>query len=223
MYVSDYYFAMTIVTSGSYATTSAIFDWEISSADTYAYSVNNLCYPGIRYFNCSTGYGTIGSPGGADYFGLFQSEYMNSSFNVITGQSGETGPYNANAFFGTAYASGGSVGVPYATLYPNPSWAIGRLPSSGINSLNTFTPVYLVPNMNYYRYNTGTTKELAMRAKFPNLYRTSDNIGSPGDTLNYGGVDYMVLVLHKTGGVSINDAYNSLNACYLVPKLINGK
>ena len=77
-------------------------------------------------------------------------------------------------------------------------------------------PTFVVPS-------TGTHANGAVNyGKIPYFYRTTDDIAQAGDEITFGGVDYAVVPLHKTGGYNIGDADSVNQACYLVPKLIGG-
>lgn len=59
-------------------------------------------------------------------------------------------------------------------------------------------------------------------ARLHNIWRTTDDIGYPGQTITFNSQDYVVLMMHKTGGSSHIDADQYQNSCYLVPKTIGG-
>lgn len=59
--------------------------------------------------------------------------------------------------------------------------------------------------------------------KFPYVWRTTDDIGNPGQTITFDGIDYVVMMGNKTAGNSLTDDDRYANACYLFQKTIGGK
>lgn len=216
IYLSDTYVAMQFV-SGYTVGTGAIFDWAVSDSDNSGYQANNYLYPGIRLFSYNAALGATYGGSANDWFLIAQSEYLNMN-NIVSTNNGIR--FSANVNYGLFSNSNAN---NFPTLYPQPYMAIQSLPKTTAGAVNALIPVQLQPNFGFATYANTSTRDMSTWSYFPNLYRTSDNIGATGDIVTFGSNNYMVLMLHKTGGNTFTDVSNNRNACYLVPQTINGK
>ena len=222
MYVSDYYFIMQFV-RGTTIATAGILDYQPSDADNYAMSLSANTYPGLRLFAYNLNdLGTSAVANVADQFGLFQSDYINSAGYLRLIMVSTTNP-GANNVANTQYNLGvgaNTANATYATFFPHPMMQVNPFPYAGATTINPVIPLQLQPHYNSADDANTTSNELAMWTQFPYIYRTNDNLGSPGDSVVYQGNTYALLMMHKAGGNNISDANANRNACYLVPKLI---
>ena len=90
-------------------------------------------------------------------------------------------------------------------------------PLSTGDQAHQMVPMYLLPHSN------STTDSDPVIANFKYIWRTTDDIGSPGQTITFNGVDYVVLMGNKVGGATGGDANRIGQACYLLQKTIGGK
>ena len=222
MYVTDYYFIMQFV-RGNMIGTAGILDWQPSDSDNYAMSLSANTYPGMRLFAFNrNNLGTFQTANSVDVFGMTQSDYINSAGYLKLNQVGTANP-GGNNNFSQQYNLGvgaNTANAPYSTFYPHPMMQVNPHPYASATTINPVIPLQMMPHVNAADDANTTSIEMAMWTQFPYIYRTTDNLGAPGDTIVYNGNNYALLVLNKTGGNNITDINATRNACYLLPKLI---
>lgn len=208
IFISDYWFICQIW-AGTFMKQFACFDYEDSVSDQYAYSVNPLISPQIGWVSQITDMtsGVAQTTSTLDY-SMGRYTYMSRSGNVFSSTSENTDDY----WYG---ALPSSMSHYNHSLSPSPRLSQTSVKISG-GAGHMLAPTFIIPS-------TGTHANGAVNyGKIPYFYRTTDDIAQAGDEITFGGVDYSVIPLHKTGGYNINDADSVNQACYLVPKLIGG-
>lgn len=203
--VSDYWFVIQLK-GGDNASTAIVMDYEDTSADQYAYNVNNNCSPQYGWITDLSNI-TDGASSGMDFmFGrhhyLSRNGYLKTRTDVSDGYSiGNFGNAESTYFPQTTAAS----------IYPQP-----RIPQSSVpltaGQGHLLTPIFIVPCVG------GTTEGSTLSGKIPHFYRTSDGLTTSGDIITHDGVDYVIVIIHKAGLSNGGTA----NACYALPKLIGG-
>jgi len=104
----------------------------------------------------------------------------------------------------------------YPMMFPQNQREQYPTPLSTGDQSHQMVPMYLLPHSN------DTTDSDPVIANFKYIWRTTDDIGSPGQTITFNGVDYVVLMGNKVGGDSSANADRIGQACYLLQKTIGG-
>jgi hypothetical protein len=214
-YVSDYFFQwMYHNPIQTNCTWGGLLDFEISDHDKYVYdNVDSSYSPQTTWcgmvsdrYNTQQATNTVYD---AMYIGrqnyLDVSGTINSSDLWTTTVQEYMWGYNDSAT------------LKHATLFPPVQRKIHATPLATGDQSHQLIPLYNIPHSNH------TTDSDPVYQRFPYIWRTTDDIGSPGQTISFGGIDYVVLMGNKAGGAAGNDVLRNSNACYLLQKTIGGK
>ena len=98
----------------------------------------------------------------------------------------------------------------HLTLYPNAWLTMPQVPISGGSGHQ------LIPCFNSNNTAHDSEGNFPIFGRLKGLYRTTDNFAASGTSITYGGNQYRVCMMHRSGGVT-NNADNVYNACYLLP------
>lgn len=207
MYVSDYWFVIQF-NVGDKSSTAIVMDYEDTVADQYSFDTNSNCSPQYCWFTDVSD--TDPFINASVDFVLGRHHYLDRANTLQTRSL-----LNDGYTFGY-WANNDSNAFPTITsvsVFPTP-----RVPQAAVQmttgEAHMLTPVFAIPSVG------GDTQGTTTFGKVPNFYRTTDNLTSSGDTVTYNTTEYVILVLHKTGGYHITASPN--NACYALPKLIGG-
>lgn len=208
MFVSDYWFIVQIW-AGTFMKQFAIFDYEDSVSDQYAFSVNPLVSPQIAWVSQVTDMtsGVAQTTSTVDY-SMGRFSYFERNGNIRTGATQVSDDY----WYGNLPSSMSHYQV---SVLPIPRISQTSVKISG-GAGHMLSPVFVLPSTGTHQYSS------VNYGKIPYLYRTTDDIAQAGDEITFGGVDYAVVPMHKCGGYAIGDAASVNQACYLVPKTIGG-
>ena len=215
IYLSDYWIVLQFHW-GNQMVTYGLMDYEITPMDYYIYDNATLgtkvYYPGVNLTsfqqdNFNEDYITTNQAQNGWNLGL-QGYLTNSGaiFDYTSTQNRITDQIHANSQ---------NDETTDVTIYPNGWRNVYEMQILG-GSVHPMIPV------SFHGHSNHSTDSAVISSKIPYFYRTTDNIGYPGQQITYNGTDYMNLMLHKCGGITLTDADNTRNACYLLPKLIGG-
>ena len=216
LYLSDYWIIFQIHW-GSEMATYALMDYEITPMDYYMYDNASLgaknYFPGINlssFVADSFNEDLVGANQGQNCFNLGLQGYLTNSGAVFDFTDDE------NTISYAIHNNVSSDENIMPIIYPNGWRNVHEMQILG-GSVHPMIPV------SFHGHGNHSTDSPVISSKIPYFYRTTDDIGYPGQQITYNGTDYMNLMLHKNGGVTVSDADNFKNACYLVPKLIGGR
>lgn len=98
----------------------------------------------------------------------------------------------------------------HLTLYPNAWLTMPQVPISGGSGHQ------LIPCFNSNNTGNQAAGNFPIFGRLKGLYRTTDNFAASGTSITYGGNQYRVCMMHRSGG-AYNNADSAYNACYLLP------
>jgi hypothetical protein len=215
-FISDYNFMWCMYNeSRDEGTIGGVLDYEMTDADKHVFDnvTTNYCPMYIWAFDQAETYQLIGTLPSVDYsnFWVGRTDYLSNVGAVDSHETWSAATENA------LYTRGQYDGNKYPSLYPAPYKRVMSAPLPAGDTAHQLHPVFVSPHSNS---DTGSDP---IMAKFPYIWRTTDDIGYTGQTITFNGVDYVVLVAHKTGGLSDADTTdNWANSCYLFRKTIGG-
>lgn len=213
LHISDYYFMMSIH-YGTQGFTSGILDYKITNTDYYA--MDNLSgslqagdyYPGANWMYRTHSWNSTEESNTADasLFTLQNYVSVNQSIELYTD--------NQEHIY-MQYDNGSADNDQAIIPSPSPWRNVTAMPING-GEEHPLIPV------SWQTWNSNSNAP-AVKSYFPHFYRTTNDIGYPGQIITFDGVDYVVMYGgHKAGGYARTDIDDTHNGCYLVPKLIGG-
>lgn len=214
-YVSDYWFIWQMYNDqDNKMSFGGVLDYDITDHDKYVYdSVDANYSPQVIWcgsmnaeFNTQQGSSTVYD---AEWAGRIH--YLDKS-GAIDHQNTWTTSFN-DYIWGHA----DTTAAKWPIMFPPNQRQQFPTPLSTGDQSHQMVPLYLLPHSN------SSTDADPVIAGFKYIWRTTDDIGSPGQTITFNGTDYVVLMGNKTGGSSGNDANRIGQACYLLQKTIGGK
>jgi hypothetical protein len=214
-YVSDYWFMWQHYDQQrDMASWGGVLDYDVTDHDKYVYdSIDSdysaqYCWAGSTNndFNTQQSSTTVSD---AEYLG--KVAYLANDGNIQSHSEWSTG--NQQYAWGYSVSDNYLMGMMFP---PNQKRQLASLLGNGDKS-HQLVPLYALP------HNNDSDDSDSVIARFPYVWRTTDDIGSPGQTITFNGVDYVVMMGNKTGGSSSNDVDRMANACYLFQKTIGGK
>lgn len=124
---------------------------------------------------------------------------------------------NKHTNYASSYSAGSAISQQnhYMSLFPSPYRHMYPI-RTATDYIHQLVPVYIEPHMN------DDAEAYPFNARLNSLYRTTDDIGSPGSTITYNGTAYAVWMPWKSGDLSGN-AGNKANTCFLIPKTVGGQ
>jgi hypothetical protein len=214
-YISDYFFQWMyhnpIQTNCAWG---GVLDFEISDHDKYVYdNVDSNYSPQTTWagtvsdrYNTQQATNTVYD---AMYIG--RQNYLNVSGSIDSSPVWTT---TAQEYY---WGYNDITTQTYSTLFPQVQRRVHATPLATGDQSHQLIPLYCIPHSNH------NTDSDPVYQRFPYIWRTTDDIGSPGQTISFGGTDYVVLMGNKCSGQGGNDILRNGNACYLLQKTIGGK
>ena len=194
-----------------------MLDYEITPMDEYVHDYGSLgskdYYPGVNlisYQKDSFNEDFVTSNQSYCGWNLGLQGYLTNSGAIFDYTQSQ------NRIVDQLFANSQSDETTDVTIYPNGWRNVYEMQILG-GSVHPMIPV------SFHAHSNHSTNSAVISSKIPHFYRTTDNIGYPGQQITYNGVDYMNLMLHKCGGITLTDSDTTRNACYLLPKLIGGR
>lgn len=215
-FISDYNFFWVLHDpSQDDGSIGGLMDYEITNADKYVFDniSTNYCPMYIWAIQENNIYQQIGVVNNTDYSQMWfgRTDYLNNVGSI----SSHPGWSGTSESILRSYSSNDSSNYP--SLYPKPYLRMMSAPLPNGDSAHQLHPLFATGHTN-----SDLTSDPIM-AKFPYIWRTTDDIGYTGQTITFDGVDYVVMIGHKSGGTSDADATdNWANASYLFRKTIGG-
>jgi len=214
-YVSDYWFMWQMYDDQLNSTAwGGVLDYDITDHDKYVYdSVDSNYSPQVIWcgsmsseFNTQQGSSTIYD---AEWAGRIN--YLDRS-GSIDSQNTWTTSFN-EYIWGYADTNGNK----YPMMFPQNQRQQFPTPLTTGDQSHQLVPMFFLPHSN------STTDSDPVVAGFKYIWRTTDDIGNPGQTITFNGTDYVVMMGNKVGGSGGNDQNRIGQACYLLQKTIGGK
>ena len=213
-YVSDYFFMWQMYNDqGNQSAWGGVLDYEVSNHDKYVYDDIDSNYS-AQYTWCGSMAAEFNTQQGSstqydcEWFGR-QNYYANDG-TIFTHNAWST--TTQADLWGLQDAESHT----NSFLFPQNQRRIYAAPLSTGDVSHQLIPLIAIPQ-------GGNDKSDPVIPKFPYVWRTTDDIGNPGQTITFDGIDYVVMMGNKTAGSSITDVDRYANACYLFQKTIGGK
>lgn len=199
----------------SYGAVLGMNDYEKTAADDHIYDnyTTNHCPTYLVSF-CNRGnynrmlYNSTGVNN--EYFYVGMNDYLDNGGQINT-QIGWNTTYDSYI-----YGWSQTDELVYPQTFPKLRDSVFHTELASGDKGHQLIPIYITAHQNDFDDSNPIV------ARLYNIWRTTDDIGYPGQTITFNSQDYIVLMMHKTGGAGHQDTDQYQNSCYLVPKTIGG-
>lgn len=214
-YVSDYWFMWQMYNDQDNASSwGGVFDYDISDHDKYVYDdIDSNYSPQVTW--CGSTEAEFNTQQSSTT--RFDSEWIGRQNYLDVGGTINSQDTWTTTFNQYVWGMEDHSTAKYPMLYPQNQRRMFPLPLSTGDQSHQMVPLSILPHSS----NASSSDPAVANLKY--IWRTTDDIGSPGQTITFNGVDYVVFMGNKTTGTTDTSSGRHSNACYLLQKTIGGK